>query len=92
MSDFDGKTTRPKARKDRKCIWCGALILKGETYVRWTGKFQGEFQSNAYHAECHKAALTEPEYWADGFEPFSFARGTTDERGSRQKETLNAKP
>lgn len=81
MSDINN-TTRPVAKKPHKCIWCGETIEAKTQYVRWTGVFEGDFQSNAYHPECHAAAATERDFWEDGFEPYSFARGTTFEAGS----------
>ena len=41
-----------KSRKDRRCCYCGQKINKGDIYVRWTGIYEGDFQSNAWHPEC----------------------------------------
>ena len=41
--------------------------------------FDGEFQFNKYHPECYAAMLTEKEA-EDGFDPFMFKRGTTEQK------------
>lgn len=43
---------KPKARKNYLCIYCGELILKGETHSKASGKWEGEFQSWRMHNEC----------------------------------------
>lgn len=47
--------SRPKARKDHRCYWCGQQIKKGTTYHRWSGVSDGEFYSTAVHLECGEA-------------------------------------
>ena len=44
--------TQPKARKQHKCYLCNYPIVYGERYVRFSGKYDGEFFDNCYHAEC----------------------------------------
>lgn len=76
--------TTPTARKVHCCIWCGEKIKKGEKYIRQDGLFDGDFQSNKYHAECRKAATAyfrlDKDSFDDTFEPYSFKRGTYEEQ------------
>ena len=44
--------TRPTARKDHRCIWCGQKISKGEQYVAERSVFDGEMQNHHWHQEC----------------------------------------
>lgn len=67
-----------KARKPHVCIWCGEEIAIGESYRHWRGKFEGEVMSNDWHKECDGAA--ENEHLDDGFEPYSFKRGSQEGR------------
>lgn len=73
--------TEPIARQAHKCVWCGGEIAKGAKHHVQTGKMAGEFHSNRYHPECMAAAV---QLWAedpdDGFDAFSFKRGTTEEK------------
>lgn len=74
--------TTPIARKEHTCIWCREKILKGEKYNRWTGIFDGDFQSNAMHLECQRAFNEQSRIYGyiscDGFEPYSFKRGSME--------------
>jgi hypothetical protein len=67
-----------KARKPHRCIWCGEAIVIGERYRHWRGKFEGEVMSNDWHKECDDAS--DDIDVAEGFEPYSFKRGTSEER------------
>ena len=44
--------TRPIARKDHKCIWCGQKIAKGEQYIAERSTYDGEMQNHHWHSEC----------------------------------------
>ena len=44
--------TRPIARKDHRCIWCGEKIPKGEQYVAERSVFDGDMQNHHWHQEC----------------------------------------
>lgn len=69
------------ARKEHCCSWCGEKILKGEKYKRWTGIYEGEFQSNPMHIECDNACFTYmKELGCDEYTPYMFKRGSTEER------------
>lgn len=69
------------AKKEHRCVWCGETIEIGVLYYRSNLLFCGEFQSQAWHAECHDAFWQatdveggiDPE---DGFTPYDFIRGT----------------
>jgi len=75
--------SNPVARKVYRCIWCGEDIIKGEKHYAYSGRYDGEFQSARTHLEC-RAAMCQmhPHDLADGFEPYSFARGELTERTS----------
>lgn len=50
------------------CVWCGSAVVVGETYRRYTGLFDGKFQSNATHSDCYAAMeKSDPDYLIDGF-------------------------
>lgn len=53
--------SKPKARKDHLCLWCGQTIPKGEIYSRWVNVFEGDFNCNKMHLECDEACLEENE-------------------------------
>lgn len=44
--------SRPKARKDHICIWCGQSIPKGTVYYAERSVFDGEMQNHHWHLEC----------------------------------------
>lgn len=46
------RETRPIARKEHQCIWCGQQIVKGSRYVAEYSKFDGEMQNHHWHEEC----------------------------------------
>jgi len=85
--------SKPTARKEHRCDWCGEQILSGETYFRYSGIDEGEMQSSAMHLECAKAMeqdLAEFDGCACdwGFRPHEQDRGKTsyetDERRRRK--------
>jgi hypothetical protein len=67
--------TKPIARKDHRCIWCGQKIAKGEQYVAERSVFGGEMQNHHWHDGCAKACRAEN--WNESeweFEPYSNER------------------
>jgi hypothetical protein len=54
MSFVSLSESEPVARKPHRCIWCGEEITKGVKHFHYTGKFDGDFQSNRLHLECWK--------------------------------------
>ncbi len=68
------------ARKAHKCIWCGEQIDWGTTYRRLTGKFNGDFSSNAWHLECSVAGNEIIDEIEAGFDAYTYQRGSTEER------------
>jgi hypothetical protein len=73
-------SSRPKARKQHRCIWCPGHIEKGEVHVVQTGKFEGDFQSNRYHPECFMAMQKAIDGDSDGgFMPHENKRGQINE-------------
>lgn len=71
----------PKARKEHICEWCGEKILKNETYYRYTGLHDGDFQSTPLHLECKKAMQKDLlENGQEEYEPFAFKRGSMESK------------
>lgn len=71
MMDFFNESD-PRARKAHKCEACGGIINPGERYRRQSGKWEGDFFSRAWCADCARimdyyfAELTaenEFDYW-----------------------------
>jgi len=72
-------TTKPTAKKEYDCIWCSEKILKGEQHVKEVGNYQGDFQSNRWHQECHCAAqLYFSENNENEFTPYDNKRGSKE--------------
>jgi hypothetical protein len=69
-----------KARKEHECSWCGEKILVGEVHQYRSYIFDRDFHSDREHNECTKAMDTIN--WTDdeGYEPYTFKRGTTESR------------
>ncbi len=67
--------TKPTARKDHRCIWCGQAIPKGSKYVHESSVFDGEFQNHHWHPECLHYARTVNNESTWEFEPYSEPRG-----------------
>lgn len=71
----------PIARKEHVCEWCGEKIEKGEKYYRYTGIYDGDFQNTPLHLECQTAADKYlKENWCDEYMPYSFKRGSVEEK------------
>jgi len=47
------------AAKEHCCIWCNEKIVVGERYLRESSIYDGDFQDQKWHLECHKACLEE---------------------------------
>lgn len=62
------KSATPKARKEYICDLCGQKILKGETYHRYSGKYNGDMFDDKQHLTCRNiinaycSAIGENEY------------------------------
>lgn len=81
--------TSPKARKEYSCIWCSEKILIGETHIKEVGEYEGDFQSNRWHPECHNAAqMYFEENGEDCFEAYENKRGSTEEKSNLISELL----
>lgn len=48
------KTTRPTARKEHKCMYCGGTINVGEKYERQTNIYEGQIYDWVCHIECQE--------------------------------------
>jgi hypothetical protein len=68
--------TRPIARKDHRCIWCGQSIPKGSQYVYEVSVFDGDMQNHHWHEECLKSARTNNDEGEWEFMPWSNERPT----------------
>lgn len=51
MTEFQTQRTLT-ARKPHKCFLCGADIQIGEKYVRYSGKYDGDFFDQCFHTDC----------------------------------------
>lgn len=72
MSDHHSPPTRPVARKEHRCIYCGGPILVGERYTQQTGIYDGEPYRSRYHAECYEDCADECNRYGDWeFTPYS---------------------
>lgn len=71
--------TKPKARKDYRCIWCQETIFKGEIHVHEISVFDGNFQDHRWHVECDAAAA---EHFKDEeeFYPGEYKRGSFEHK------------
>lgn len=76
MSTDFGDNTFPTARKTYRCEWCGELIKVGERHVKFSGKWEGEFQNWRMHSECHSA--TSKDDLSEGFTPYEHDRGCSE--------------
>ena len=58
LSGYDGEAAEfydsriVRARRDHACYECRRVIVAGATYERITGKWDGEFLSHAFCADC----------------------------------------
>lgn len=79
MSYAEIRDTLVKGRKEYDCVWCGEKIAIGELHRSRAYVFEGDFNSDRMHQECSKAmgSMRHDEI-CDGFEPFSFKRGSTE--------------
>lgn len=74
--------SRPKARKEYKCIWCGQNILKGETHYYEISKYEGGFQDHRWHTECFKFFLERFDTYDDGeYKPYLNERPDKERAG-----------
>ncbi len=49
--------TKPKARKEYRCIWCFEKIQRGEIHTHEVSKYDGRLQSHRWHPECEDVAI-----------------------------------
>ena len=74
MADHHSDPTRPKARKEHRCIYCYGPILPGEQYVQREGFYDGAPYRNRYHAECFEDCAEEARLGGD----WEFTPGSAD--------------
>ena len=77
--------TRPKARKDHRCIWCGQVIPKGSEYVSERSVFDGEMQNHHWHEECLDSARENNDECEWEFEPYGNERPEQPEQSERAR-------
>ncbi len=76
--------TRPVARKDHHCIWCGEKILKGNEYIYERSVFDGDMQNHHWHEECLDDARDNSDYeWE--FIPYSNERPRQPEQSESER-------
>jgi len=69
------RQTKPKARKDHRCIWCGQIIPKGTNYIRERSVYDGNMQNHAWHNECLPACQEMiKDSQDDSFDPYENER------------------
>ena len=69
------RSGKVKARKPHRCEWCGEEISAGETYFRYSGRFEGTWQDTPMHLDCFDASLKDPGVEYDGiFQPYDNKR------------------
>lgn len=56
----------PVARKEHKCCECGQTIFIGEKYGSFTGKWDGDVDTNKQHLECEEACRYLRDFITDG--------------------------
>ena len=78
MTELQSKVV--KARKPHVCVWCGERIEVGESAQYRVYINEGDFQSDYLHPECNSAAYKVDDL-EDGFDPYSFQRGSELEKG-----------
>ena len=75
-----GTATKPVARKQHECWWCGETIKPKEKYARWLWE-DGELLVIKVHIECREAWSTLPsDSNSTGYGEFS--RGCCCDRGA----------
>jgi len=68
MADHHRTPTKPTAKKEHRCIYCGGPILVGEQYVQQAGLPY----RNRYHAECYETCADECSHYGDWeFSPYN---------------------
>ncbi len=66
-------------RKKHTCVWCGEKIEPGRLARYRSYIFEGEFNTDYMHPECHDA-MNRSDYFDgdDGFDPWVNERGKTE--------------
>jgi hypothetical protein len=84
MSYEEISCTKPRARKEYSCSWCGEKIIRGETHQSRTYKNGGDFNSSREHTECAAAMSTlnfnDWDNMDNCYEAGEFKRGTTESK------------
>lgn len=76
MSYTEIRSNAVTVRKPHACVWCGQRINVGEAAQYRAYVFDGDFQHDWMHPECHHAMETYPdqEYLWDGWMMGEFER------------------
>ena len=67
------------AKVRHRCAWCSEWCEVGEKRHNRAYRFDGEFQSDFLHLECHEAMCNSDISYDDGFEYGAMERGKTIE-------------
>ena len=54
MNEFQTRREVKRSRVQHKCALCAEVIPQGSPYSRVSGKFDGEFFDNCFHASCEQ--------------------------------------
>ena len=86
MSGYDFTVIRnvKACKKPHRCFWCAEKVKAGESSVRYSGVYEGDFSSFHFHPECWEASIqwqkeNSPHY-GELPDEGSMKRGLTDER------------
>lgn len=88
MSDFWHETQVKRTRRNRRCHWCGELILKGEPSVVVASADGSEFFHARYHPECSEAITRyyrTHRCWGEEMPDWLMNRGGIEEKGEPEK-------
>lgn len=69
MSEFNSRRFINKSRKKYSCVCCEQEIPIGSSYIRFVGKWEGEFQNWAMCDFCDDYRNEFSPDWSDGITP-----------------------
>lgn len=73
--DFNCTTEVKKARRQKRCVWCGEFCEPHR--IKQVAVFEGDFGVDFWHPECHESSK-KADYGGEGFEPHSYKRGSIE--------------
>ena len=58
--------TVTKPKRKHPCVWCRIQIRPGEKHLKFTGKWEGDFQNWRIHLECNEPMMVARDAYGDG--------------------------